>query len=389
MKISVLLKIIFNKRFYKALFSLASLILWIFIFKDFFRLAFLTFIFYYLFSYFAEELTWKLKHISWKIRNSFLKKIIQKIFSYNFIVIYLYIIFIWIIFFAVYDVIPTLLKELSWLPKYLGFLWDKIDLFKNNLEQVKNFTTDFQWTVSKLMTEKNIEIIKVFLDNVKSIWSVIFDFILALILSYVFLIDKKRINKFFLWLKNGNFSFIYTDYKFFFSKITKWFWSFLKAQSMISLVDTILVIIWLNVISFVTWTSFPFIFTLAIIVFIFWFVPILWVIISSIPMLIIGFSIWWIKTAALVMLMIIIINIIETYYLNPKITSSFMEVPLFLGFCVPIVFEHFFWLVWLLVGFPILYITLNIFKDIDVYITNISKVYKRSLSQKNKKEDIV
>jgi predicted PurR-regulated permease PerM len=43
-----------------------------------------------------------------------------------------------------------------------------------------------------------------------------------------------------------------------------------------------------------------------------------------------------------ILLLIAIVHIIEAYYLNPKIVSSFLELPVSLTFIILIVSEHFF-----------------------------------------------
>jgi len=43
-----------------------------------------------------------------------------------------------------------------------------------------------------------------------------------------------------------------------------------------------------------------------------------------------------------IVMLIIIIHMIEAYYLNPKIVSSFLEVPVSLTFIILIISEHFF-----------------------------------------------
>jgi predicted PurR-regulated permease PerM len=45
---------------------------------------------------------------------------------------------------------------------------------------------------------------------------------------------------------------------------------------------------------------------------------------------------------AILLLLIAIVHIIEAYYLNPKIVSSFLELPVSLTFIILIVSEHFF-----------------------------------------------
>lgn len=60
-------------------------------------------------------------------------------------------------------------------------------------------------------------------ENLKEAGVFLVKILVALMLSYIFLIDKKKIQTFFGTVKHGNFSFIYEQFSLFFSKITKSF----------------------------------------------------------------------------------------------------------------------------------------------------------------------
>lgn len=69
--------------------------------------------------------------------------------------------------------------------------------------------------------------------------------------------------------------------------------------------------------------------------------------------------------------MIAFIHVVEAYYLNPKIVSSYMELPVFVTFLVLLFSEHLFGFVGLLIGVPIFYIFIDVLKDFDKFITKI------------------
>lgn len=339
-------------------------------------LFFMTFLFAYLFSNLWENIYDLLHFLINKIKYKKLKKFLKHIFSFNTIVAFVYIWFVFVIVFAISSIVPKILKELTTLPETFSFLWDRIVVVRDALEQIKNFERDFQWTITKLMTEKNFEILVKFFENIKSVGSVILNLFLSLVLSFVFIIDKDKIQDFLKWAKAWNFKFIYQDYAFFASKINKWFWSIFKAQALISTVNTILTILWLYLIWFLNWWQFPYIFTLAIFVFIFWFVPVLWTFLSSVPIIAVWYSFWWLEVVLWVVLMVVFVHTMEAYILNPKIFSSYMELPVFLTFMILIISEHLFGILWLLIWVPVFYIVLDLIKDFDVYITNIRHTYR-------------
>jgi predicted PurR-regulated permease PerM len=70
--------------------------------------------------------------------------------------------------------------------------------------------------------------------------------------------------------------------------------------------------------------------------------------------------------------MVTFIHAVEAYYLNPKIVSSYMELPVFLTFLILLVSEHMFGFVGLLIGVPLFYILVDILKDFDHFVTKIS-----------------
>lgn len=189
-------------------------------------------------------------------------------------------------------------------------------------------------------------------------------------------------------MKKWNFAFLYTEYEIIFSKIANGFWMIFKAQSIISFVNTVLTVFWLYVISFLHWwDAFPYVFTLAILVFIFWFIPVLWIFLSSIPILTIGFPYWWMTVIFEIILMISVIHLIEAYYLNPRIVSSYMEMPISLTFVVLIISEQLFWFVWMLIWMPVFYIILDILKDFDQYISKVKWAYSKVSSVKKETQD--
>lgn len=84
-----------------------------------------------------------------------------------------------------------------------------------------------------------------------------------------------------------------------------------------------------------------------------------------------------------ILIMVVFVHVMEAYYLNPKIVSSYMEFPVFITFMVLLMSEHFFGFIGLLIGVPLFYIVIDIFKDINVYIDKIKTISNSFESQKN------
>lgn len=377
MKIPSFARLVFNKYFFQKIFAILLLILVAYLLKWFVFLFLATFLFAYLFLSLWEFLHIKLnKLVVSKCLTKTTSNIFTFLFSINSIVLILYLIFIWLLVFAISDLIPKLISELSDLPKSMPFLSSQITDILTKLEEIKNFKQDIKWTLETLFTESNYEILLKFFSNLKAAWFFIIELTISLILSFVFIIDRDKIKSYLEEIKHWNFSFLYNEYAVIFGKVSTWFGLIFKAQSVISFVNTILTIIWLYFIALIHWeTSFPYTFTLAILVFIFWMIPVLGMFLSSIPLIMIGFSFWWLPIVFEIIAMVIVIHMIEAYYLNPKIVSSYAEFPISMTFLILIISEQFFGFAWLLVWVPIFYILIDILKDFDVYISKVRKAY--------------
>lgn len=72
-------------------------------------------------------------------------------------------------------------------------------------------------------------------------------------------------------------------------------------------------------------------------------------------------------------LIISIVHIVEAYYLNPKIVSSYVHFPVFVTFVILLLAEHFFGLIGLLIGIPVVSILMGLIDDIDIYIDDVKK----------------
>lgn len=360
------------------------LIIFFYLFSDFLGLFFLTFVFSYLFLSLWMFLKEKFDNflLRFDMSDSSVLRF-KKIVSVNSIIFLLYWTFILILTFTISDIIPNITKELwnSWqyitdINKNITNILVEID---NNFSIKEKYNIDIIAQYLSLFNHDiNLsEMISSIISKIKSTWFIILQIWLALILSLIFIMDRAKMFKYLEWIKDSNFSFFFTEYKIIFEKITKSFGLIFKAQSMIALTNAILTSIWLLIIwAFYDWW-FPLIYTLAIIVFIAWFIPVFWTFISSVPILIIAFTIvWWLNAALAVVALILIIHAFEAYYLNPKIVSSFMELPMSLTFIILIISEHYLWVVWLIVWISIFYFVMDLFKDANNMVSKWKEVLK-------------
>ncbi len=378
-QIKNILLLLFTKKFLKKTLAYFLIIVFFYFLKWFLWLFLMIFIFSYLFytfwKYLKQNFDWFIDKYCKKNKR---KKIIKKLISFNFIIILEYLLFSWIIIFTISGLLPRLISELSQLNSHIPVVWDQINHVTNKLQEFTNFNSELWWTISQVIESKDYEVILNILKQIKTVWLYFFQFILSLVLSFIFIIDREKLFKYLYWIKKSSFSFLYKEYSIIIEKIIKSFWLIIKAQSMIAWVNALLTIVWLFIIWLIHGWTFPFLLTLWLVVFLTWFIPVLWVFISSVPIMIIAYSfIWWYGVVIEIILLIFIIHTIEAYYLNPKIVSRFFELPVSLTFLILIISEHLFWIIWLLIWVSLFYFVIWLLVDIDKLIVKKNKQIKK------------
>jgi len=122
-----------------------------------------------------------------------------------------------------------------------------------------------------------------------------------------------------------------------------------QAQILIALLNTMLTLVGLALLRL------PDVMFLSIIVFFASFVPVLGVIISSIPIALLAFNIAGFRLLIGVIAMILVIHFIEAYILNPRIYGARMKINPVLVLVILLVGHHFFHVWGVLLGVPVYY----------------------------------
>jgi predicted PurR-regulated permease PerM len=183
-------------------------------------------------------------------------------------------------------------------------------------------------------------------------------FVLALILSFVFILEKNRIISFTSRLKDSKISWLYNELEYFGRKFILSFGKVIEAQILIALCNTFFTVIGLWILGF------NYLFALAIMIFLLSLVPVAGFVISLLPLCIIGYNIGGLMMVVYVVAMIAVLHIFEGYLLNPKLMSAKMNLPMFYTFIVLIFSEHYLGIWGLIVGIPIFVFLLDIL-DVD------------------------
>ncbi|TGA95764.1 AI-2E family transporter [Sporolactobacillus shoreae] len=189
--------------------------------------------------------------------------------------------------------------------------------------------------------------VKFLIDSFSSLGTFTVDLFLALLLSLFFSLEKERLIQFTKGFKSSKIGFLYDEIAFFASRFVDTFGKVLEAQFMIAIVNTAITSVILAVLHF------PQLFSLIIMVFVLSLIPVAGVIISLIPLCIIGYTIGGVQDVIYMVLTILVVHAIEAYVLNPKLMSAKTELPVFYTFVVLIFSEHFFGIWGLIVGLPV------------------------------------
>lgn len=346
-----------------------------FFLADFLILFFITFLFAYLFLEVWEHISRNLHRWATHGRRDRIHKMIERYATPNLIVSLLYVIFIMLMIFVFANIIPKVSTEIWEFIKRAGDITKNTQSIVARLENTMNLNLGLDKIVADILNTENIEKFwQTIISYIRDGGIILMKFLIALILSYIFILERTEIERFLKRIQWGNFSFFYEEWAIIAEKFWKGFWLIFRAQGMIALVNTVLTTIWLTLIG-VIWTgwAFPYMITLALIVFVFGFVPVFGTFISSAPIIIIGYGLWGWPIVVAIIAMIAIVHAVEAYYLNPKIVSSYVHFPVFVTFVILILAEHFFGLIGLLIGIPVTIMLIDLTHDIDKYIDDVKK----------------
>ncbi|KRM76855.1 AI-2E family transporter [Secundilactobacillus collinoides] len=196
--------------------------------------------------------------------------------------------------------------------------------------------------------------IKILMDYLTSIGSFGVTFVLSLILSFFFTIEEKPMKSFSKLFLSSDYGWFFQDVYYFAHKFSDTFGVVLEAQFIIAICNTVVTTIGL------AFMHMPQLLVLAIMIFILSLVPVAGVIISAIPLSLIGYSVGGIRDVVYILILLVIVHTLEAYVLNPKLMSSKTELPIFYTFVVLLAGEAI-WGTWgLIVAVPVFTFFLDI-----------------------------
>ncbi|WP_372814675.1 AI-2E family transporter [Paenibacillus sp.] len=327
------------KRFFETLtvrrfFILTLIVVLLFSIRDMLNLVLLTFLIAYIMNSLQHMLTRKLsKYIA---------------INSKFIIILLYLALVTIVVFAIINYLPKVFVQIKQVKDMLISL--------TNMPVPQDEVSQY---VYKTLKDLNLQAyVKQGFEYILRISNWGTTFVLAIILSLVFILEKNRIIAFTSRLKESKISWLYEELEYFGKKFILSFGKVIEAQFLIAIFNTIFTVIGLWILGF------PYLFALSIMIFLLSLIPVAGFLISLLPLCIIGYNIGGHLMLIYVLSMIAVLHFLEGYFLNPKLMSSKMNLPMFYTFIVLIFSEHYLGIWGLIVGIPIFVFLLDIL-DID------------------------
>lgn len=264
----------------------------------------------------------------------------------GFILAVLYCVFILILIFASIELAPRMAAYLNELARVL-ITFDTNELRASMDPRLAEAMGHIDF--DKYITEAGVMLA----TGVTAVGGFGIHLVLALILSFFILLEKKKIRRFGERLSDSRISFIYQYWIDFGTNFCNTFGKVMKVQLTIAMINSIISMILLTILGFSQ------IISLGVMIFILGLIPVAGVIISLVPLSIIAFNIGGISKVVAVFLMIILIHTLEAYILNPKLMSDKTELPVCFVFIILLVGEHYLGVWGLLIGVPIFIFLMN------------------------------
>lgn len=330
---------ILKKPVTKRILTLSAVALLLYLLKDMLNLLLLTFLFTYL-MYSLQ-----------KFFQNWIQRITTLKISRAIITLILYAAFISLLILAIYKFIPIAIKQI------IAIINDVIAIINTQKgKQYDNTILDF------LVAQLNTIDIPKYLGNksaylftlVGDIGQIGLNIFLSLILSLFFILEKDRVVRFVHGFKESKISGFFNEVQFFGNRLMNSFGKVIQAQILIALCNTVLSLIGLKILGF------PQLIGLGAMIFLLSLIPVAGVAISLVPLSIIAFNIGGFIYIVYVMIMIMVIHAVESYFLNPKLMSVKTDLPVFFTFLILILSEHFMGIWGLIIGIPIFIFILDL-----------------------------
>ena len=291
-----------------------------------------------------------------------LKKTKLHIIPHKIQTFFLYILFIFLFTSFCFLIIPSAYRDTITIFKSVPESFNVNDFIKNDIIKNMPLTNQIdEQSITQFLHAQDIS--KISFGDITAkvttvfgiISTVLIEIFISFILSFFIVFEQEELVQFFKNIEKGPIGRHYLWLKPFFSVLVHSFGKTFESQTLIALINSVLTIIGLY------FFGFNYLLALWFIVFIFSFVPVFGMIVSTIPLVIIGFVKGGMMMVINVIILVALVHFLEAYFLNPHIYASKAKLPTTIAF-VALVVGEFVAGVWgLLLAIPTLYFLYNIF----------------------------
>lgn len=260
-----------------------------------------------------------------------------------------YLVIIALLVFVIANYVPQLISQTVKMFNSLQKFYESkevrsnpyLDVIYNYLQQI-NLDNQIKAAITQVV------------NYISSVGAVGFNIVISFLLSFFYTSQVEQMNAFGHQFLDSKYGWLFSDLAYYGKKFVNTFGVVLEAQLMIAVVNTALTTITL------LFMKMPGIIALSVMVFILSLIPVAGVIISLVPLSFVAYSVGGIRYVIYIVIMIIVIHLIETYFLNPQFMSSMTHLPIFFTFVVLIVSEELLGTWGLIIGIPIFVFLLDI-----------------------------
>ena len=265
----------------------------------------------------------------------------------NYVVAFVYVVVVLVTVFILYKYVPVLISQLNIIVRQVADF--DINNYKGKLDD-RMIQAIKDIDIAKYIQTGSDTILKTITNIGKWGLNILFSFVLSLF----FVLEKDEIAKFGKKVENSKVSVQYEYIKIYGRSFLNSFSKVMETQLLISAVNSFLSVIALY------FFGFHQVIGLGFMIFIFGLIPVAGVLISMIPLSIIGFKLGGVRIVLYVAVMVAFLHALEGYILNPKLMSINTKLPVFFTFLILLGSEHVMGIWGLLFGIPIFMFVLDI-----------------------------
>lgn len=268
---------------------------------------------------------------------------------YTLAVIISYVLFIGILALAMNFIVPVLYQQALLIPQavtnglqHYPFLADYAKEALHRFDFIQTVHANWrEWLTSTLKT-------------VGVVGDVTIHVLLSLFISFVFALTRFRVNDFGKQFLSSNYPQFFKNVYYLGAKFIENLGAIIEVQLKIDIINTVLTTVGLLLLGM------PSPFVLGLVVFILGLVPVAGVLISMVPLSLMAFATGGLSKFIEVLVLVLVIHMIESYFLHPRLMAGRTHLPVFVTFITLIVMERLLGAWGMIVGVPIVTFLLDI-----------------------------